>query len=62
VPIPQVALAMVITAAATVMAIRMAGRVYEGAVLRFGPRMKLRQALRRQERARQTEATTAPTS
>lgn len=60
VPVAAIALSMLITVGATVVANRFAGRVYAGAVLRFGPRMKLRQALRTDEPSRRAEPTPAP--
>jgi ABC-2 type transport system permease protein len=62
VPLPHVLLSMLLTVVAIVVANRLAGRVYEGAVLRFGPRIKVRQALRHDERVGRTDATAAPTT
>ena len=62
VPLPHVLLSMLLTVVAIVVANRLAGRVYEGAVLRFGPRIKVRQALRHDERVERTDATAAPTT
>lgn len=42
----EVPLAVVLTLAATYGLVRLAGRIYAGSVLRFGPKVKLRQALR----------------
>lgn len=42
----EVPLAVALTLAATYGLVRLAGRIYAGAVLRFGPKIKLRQALR----------------
>ena len=62
VPLAHVLVSMLLTGVAIVVANRLAGRVYEGAVLRFGPRIKVRQALRHDERVGRTDATTAPTT
>ena len=42
----EVPLAVALTLAATYGLVRLAGRIYAGSVLRFGPKVKLRQALR----------------
>jgi ABC-2 type transport system permease protein len=42
----EVPLAVVLTLAATYGLVRLAGRIYAGSVLRFGPKVKLRHALR----------------
>ena len=41
-----IAISMLLTVAATVVTIRIAGRIYAGALLRFGPRVKLLDAFR----------------
>lgn len=46
----EVPLAVALTLASIYALIRLAGRIYAGAVLRFGPKVKLRQALRSSER------------
>ena len=57
-----VLLSMLLTVVAIVVANRLGGRVYEGAVLRFGPRIKVRQALRHDEPVGRPDATAAPTN
>jgi ABC-2 type transport system permease protein len=42
----EIPVAVVLTLAATFALVRLAGRIYAGSVLRFGPKVKLRQALR----------------
>ncbi|HXJ63946.1 MAG TPA: ABC transporter permease, partial [Actinomycetota bacterium] len=46
VPAWQIAISLALTLVTTVFLIRLAGRVYASAILRTGPRMKFRQALR----------------
>lgn len=46
VPIVAIGAAMLLTVIATVLLNRVAGRIYAGALLRFGPRVKLREVLR----------------
>jgi ABC-2 type transport system permease protein len=52
VPWWQIAVSAALTLTATVFLIRPAGRVYANAILRTGPRLKLRQAWRTAREAR----------
>jgi hypothetical protein len=60
VPLVAVVVSMLVTVATTVVINRLAGRIYAGALLRFGPRVRIREAFRAHDRRRNGDSLPPP--